>query len=161
MNKVVNINSREISYGRRNRNKLTITDNKLVSEWNQCCDSGKTEYLLNNLQDEFTAYHGPTAKEKSLEHRNKSVYYFLGSIVIYFSELNSYIPLLAPVLFLLTAFFFYKAFKAFYPHEWTIVHDLEEEDYLWLKHSDFKDQEEFDSFLEQLRKSIVSSKNKN
>ena len=161
MSKVVNISSREISYGKRNRNKLTITDNKLVSEWSQCCDSGKTEYFLNSLQEELTTYHGPTAKEKSLKHRNKSAYYFLGSIVIFFSELNSYFPLLAPVLFLLTVFYLYKAIKAFYPHEWTIVHDSENEDYLWLKHSDFKDQEELDSFLEQLSKSIVTSKNKN
>lgn len=83
--------------------------------------SGKTPYQLENLSPKF-GYSKSYNMEKIKMLRVLFIL-AISSCVIYFSEYNAKIPLLAPVLFLMAAIPFINNLNNFTPTSWVRIYD--------------------------------------
>ena len=100
---------------------LSFDERYLYEEWKKGIEKGKATYLLYRLSPNIIE--ATDLDKEALKHIRFSWYFLIASIIIYFSDYNETIPLLAPVLAAFSILIFVKNIRKTWPRVWAIVYD--------------------------------------
>ena len=154
MNKIINelfIKSGQYKY------KYYFDSDHYYRSWSDGADEGESSYPLHKLSSKYSRTKGRS--DGVTEKIKISTIIMLASIVIYFSDYNEKIPLLAPVLLLLGIIRIYSIRNDILPSTWTIIRYENGEEATYIVHGN-EDNEERISFEKSLADAIVKA-NKN
>ena len=123
-------------------------------EWKRGSDKGIESYPLNKLTNKYSEYQGrPDAfKDKA----TNVVLFLFSSIIIYFSDYNESIPLLAPTLLIIGAIRMYFLKELIFPKKWSVIRYTNGEEASFILH-DTKHNEDRIKFEKALSDAIDNS----
>lgn len=149
--------SRRLSY--RNggyRYILSIDDDYLTIDCQGSTYSRVTKTPLKTLRAELATerWISDYSRGRAYEVR----YLLAGAIVVFFSDVNKYVPLFAPACLVLAAMALHRAFQASWPLTKTVIRNDHDEYVTSLPHID-KLQSERKAFEETLLRFIIAARN--
>ncbi len=111
----------EIAYEhRKTKRRLWFDDRYLYEEWGISALKGNNSFLLHRLSPNIVKE--SISDPSSVKKVQKSFLLFTLSVVIYYSDYQSKIPLLAPALFLYGSLLFFSIKNA-WPRTWVSIYD--------------------------------------
>jgi hypothetical protein len=131
----------------RDQYRYWFDDKYIYREWSKGPDFSKDFFPLDDLSEEYAQ---AASRPKSVsEGIRNAVSYIMGAVVVFFSEFNAQIPLLAPVLLLLGISRFSSNYPWLFPKKWTVVRYHGGGDAFYILHGDRDDKErtEFENAL--------------
>ncbi len=127
---------------------LSFDSNFLYEDWSRGMQSGSNTYPLHQLIPKLHYTSGTDSH--ILKVFRTSALCVLASIIVYFSDYNAKIPLLAPALLLIGLPFCVHALLDIRPKTWTLVSDEYGDTATNFVHSYCEDQEQRECFEESL-----------
>ncbi len=126
--------------------KYYFDTDHFYKKWEGGCDEGELSYPLHKLSNKYSR---TTGRSEGISVQVKtSMAAIVGSIVIYFSDYNDKIPLLAPVLLLFSVFRLYPIWSDIAPSTWTVIRYEDGEEATYIEHDDNeKDRINFENSL--------------
>jgi hypothetical protein len=124
----------ELKGTRRNYSKrLILTDDELIMEWDSPSKKGRKAWQLNYLSPtvSFTAERRTGFKEGVIG----GIVLLVISVIIQFSKLNQYIPLLVPVMVMVAVGILINAARKYRIEKWTIFQKKDEGMAAYFEHS--------------------------
>ena len=113
--------------------KLILADNELVMEWDSPTNKGRKGWHFEYLcPDIGFSYERPKGFKEGIIG---GVSLFLIDIILYFSKINEYVPLLAPTLVLVSLAVLVNAIKKHKPERWTVFYRKDGEIAAYMEHS--------------------------
>lgn len=133
----------------RSKYRYYFDEPYFYKEWEQGSDGGTESFPLEKLSSKYSKTQGrPDGVVVRIKNAGTLL---LASIVIYFSEFNVQIPLLAPVLLILGLSRFYFVKDDILPKSWTIIRYKNGEEASYILHNEKRNDEriEFEHTLSE------------
>jgi hypothetical protein len=111
----------EVRWG-RDRYTYFIVRGELVTEWKSGIDHSRSSYPLNGLSPDLVEVVGRSPRTTKTVRISLAL--LAASAIIFFSDYNKAIPLLAPSLLLLGVWWLANAFRMLRPRTWTEIRKL-------------------------------------